>query len=402
LKKGWHPLKKDGILFYDLQRITNLHAGSIKAAVGRVIDSGWFLLGKEVESFERNYAAYIGTKHCVGVGNGLDALRLILRAYKEQGTLHEGDEIIVPANTYIATILAITDNSLTPVLVEPDPSTLQLNHRNLEAALTKKTKAVMLVHLYGQNAWNEAIEAFCNQQDLLLLEDNAQAAGAVVKTQAGRKKTGSLGHAAAHSFYPTKTLGALGDAGAVTTNDKQLAQTIRSLANYGSDRKYSFPYQGYNSRLDEIHAAVLVDKLTYLDNENERRRSIARHYQRSLKNPAIQLPALSTGEDNVWHLFPVVVKTATLRDELQQHLAANGIQTQVHYPIPPHKQTCYREWNTRTYPITEAIHTGELSLPISPVMMEEDVERVIEAVNNWKPAAPVKPAAPAPNKSTLA
>jgi len=378
--------------FYDLQRLTRHYADGIKAAVGRVIDSGWFLLGKEVATFEQNYANYIGAKHCIGVGNGLDALRLILRGYKELGQLNDGDEIIVPANTYIATILAITDNGLTPVLVEPDANTLQLDAELLEAALTQRTKAVMLVHLYGQNAWNERIAAFCDHHQLLLLEDNAQAAGCVAMTKTGPKKTGSLGQAAAHSFYPTKTLGALGDAGAVTTNDDELAEAIRSLANYGSSQKYVFTYQGCNSRLDEIHAAVLDYKLRHLDSENEDRRRIARRYQSSLTNLAIELPALSTGEDNVWHLFPLLVKgntassdTLSQRDALQQQLAAHGIQTQIHYPIPPHKQSCYSAWNGITYPITESIHARELSLPISPVMTEEEVKRVIDAVNTFNP-----------------
>ncbi len=384
------------VAFYDLQRLTRRHVDGIKTAVNRVIDSGWFLLGQEVETFERHYAAYTGTKHCVGVANGLDALRLILRAYKELGKLKEGDDILVPANTYIATILAITDNNLTPVLVEPDAHTLQIDATRLDAALTPNTKAVLLVHLYGQNAWNERIAAFCDQHQLLLLEDNAQAAGCVVKTPTGKKKTGALGHAAAHSFYPTKTLGALGDAGAVTTNDETLAATLRSLANYGSSRKYVFPYQGCNSRLDEIHAAVLDYKLRHLDSENERRRSIARQYQTNLTNPAIKLPALSTGEDNVCHLFPILVTgdtlsggSASVRDALQQHLAAHGIQTQIHYPIPPHKQACYKEWNHQQFPITEAIHESELSLPISPVMTEEEVLQVINAVNDFKPNTPV-------------
>jgi len=452
--KGCHPIKKDAILFYDLQRFTTLHKDAIKEAVDRVIDKGWFLLGQEVETFERHYAAYIGTKHCIGVANGLDALRLILRAYKELGRLQDGDDVLVPANTYIATILAITDNNLNPVLVEPNPLTLQIDENRLEAAFTNKTKALMIVHLYGQNAWTEAIAAFCNTHGLLLVEDNAQAAGCVasVPTTPGvfatpgttpgrqpisrqpisRQKTGSLGHAAGHSFYPTKPLGALGDGGAVTTNDDILAKTIRSLANYGSSRKYVFPYQGYNSRLDELQAATLDVKLRYLDSENERRRSVARQYKQGLNHPAIELPALSLNDDNVYHLFPILVKAnplstnsfitnkenplstnsdvsnkdtpsatnsivtnkgnspstnqgnkAAFRDALQQYLTEQGIQTQIHYPIPPHKQACYSMWNNRSYPITEAIHDSELSLPISPVMTDDEVQRVIETINSW-------------------
>ena len=446
--KGCHPIKRMPSLgFYDLQRLTNRHGEAIKKVVGRVIDKGWFLLGKEVEAFERHYAAYIGTKHCIGVANGLDALRLILRAYKELGQLQDGDDVLVPANTYIATILAITDNRLNPILVEPNPQTLQIDANRLDAALTNKTKALMIVHLYGQSAWTETIAAFCSAHGLLLLEDNAQAAGCVASVPPtsttsnkaittavtttsnkvtsnkatpsattihpnSRQKTGSLGHAAGHSFYPTKTLGALGDGGAVTTNDDQLATTIRSLANYGSSRKYVFPYQGYNSRLDELQAAVLDYKLRHLDSENERRRSVARQYRQGLNHPAIELPALSLNDDNVYHLFPVLVKAppapkakatsttivppapnATLvasasssyRDALQQYLTEQGIQTQIHYPIPPHKQACYKSWNDRCYPITEAIHDSELSLPISPVMTDDEVQRVIDTINRWIP-----------------
>jgi len=398
--------------FYDLQRLTQTHGSEIKAAVNRVIDKGWYVLGHEVETFERHYAAYIGTKHCIGVGNGLDALRLILRAYIELGRLQEGDEILVPANTFIASMLAITDNRLQPVLVEPDARTLQIDGTKLEAALTPRTKAVMIVHLYGQNAWTETIAAFCTQHGLLLLEDNAQAAGCNVQvpTLNTTQKTGSLGHAAGHSFYPTKPLGALGDGGAVTTNDDQLATTVRQLANYGSGRKYVFLYQGYNSRLDELQAAALDVKLRYLDSENERRRHIARLYKQGLNHPTIQLPDLSLNNDNVYHLYPILVGQAqpsvggqanaptdgpsagtvrneSRRDALQQYLAAQGIQTQIHYPIPPHRQACYKTWTTASYPITEAIHQRELSLPLSPVMTDNDVQRVIDAINHWNPDA---------------
>jgi len=375
--------------FYDLQRLTQTHGSEIKAAVNRVIDKGWFVLGREVETFERHYAAYIGTKHCIAVGNGLDALRLILRAYMELGRLQEGDEVLVPANTFIASMLAITDNRLKPVLVEPDPKTLQIDGAKLEAALTPRTKAVMIVHLYGQNAWTATIAAFCSQHGLLLLEDNAQAAGCNVQvpTLNTTQKTGSLGHAAGHSFYPTKPLGALGDGGAVTTNDDQLATTVRQLANYGSGRKYVFLYQGYNSRLDELQAAALDVKLRYLDSENERRRHIARLYKQGLNHPTIQLPDLSLNDDNVYHLYPILVGKASRRDALQQYLAAQGIQTQIHYPIPPHRQACYKAWATASYPITEAIHQCELSLPLSPVMTDNDVQRVIDAINHWNPNA---------------
>lgn len=398
--------------FYDLQRLTQAHGSEIKTAVNRVIDKGWFVLGHEVETFERHYAAYIGTKHCIAVGNGLDALRLILRAYIELGRLQEGDEILVPANTFIASMLAITDNRLKPVLVEPDARTLQIDGTKLEASLTPKTKAVMIVHLYGQNAWTETIDTFCTQHGLLLLEDNAQAAGCVVQVPAHHttQKTGSLGHAAGHSFYPTKPLGALGDGGAVTTNDDQLATTVRQLANYGSGRKYVFLYQGYNSRLDELQAAALDVKLRYLDSENERRRHIARLYKQGLNHPAIQLPDLSLNNDNVYHLYPILVGQAqpsvgehtnaptdrpnagtvgdeSRRDALQQYLAVQGIQTQIHYPIPPHRQACYKAWTTASYPITEAIHHSELSLPLSPVMTDDEAQRVIDAINHWNPDA---------------
>lgn len=417
--KGSHPVETPAhnaetpqktIAFYDLKKLTDLHAEGIKQVSNRVIDSGWFLQGKEVDAFESRYAAYTGSKYCVGVGNGLDALKTIIRAYKELGKLKDGDEVIVPANTYIATILSISSNSLTPVLIEPDPRTLQLDPKNLEPALTSKTRAVMLVHLYGQNAWTQELEDFCTNYKLLLFEDNAQAAGAVVRTKSGHKKTGALGHAGAHSFYPTKTLGALGDAGAVTTDDDDLARIIRSLANYGSNVKNKFPFQGNNSRLDEMQAAILNYKLDFLDTENERRRSVARLYMSGLDNPLIEVPLLSTGEDNVCHLFPILVKekpfgpgvgnsaeagtpthgtpegvATPLRDELQRYLAEQGIQTQIHYPIPPHKQHCYREWNGLSYPITEAIHSRELSLPIGPVMTDEEVYRVIKTINSWKP-----------------
>lgn len=396
------------IKFLDLQKINAQYATEIKEATNRVIDSGWYLLGNEVKTFEANYAQYIGTKHCIGVANGLDALRLILKAYIEMGIMSEGDEVIVPANTYIASILAITDNRLKPVLVEPSIDNYQIDDSLIEQAITERTKAIMIVHLYGQCAYTEKIGALCEQYDLKLIEDNAQAVGCKysgkLKVESGKlrvgveqelstinyqlstnKKTGSLGDAAGHSFYPGKNLGALGDGGAVTTNDDELANVIRSLANYGSGHKYVFEYQGLNSRLDEIQAAVLDVKLKYLDKDNQRRREIAEYYIANIKHPDIILPSLSTpfrglGGNHVWHLFPI---RTSHRNELQQYLTKKGIQTLIHYPIPPHKQKCYADWNDMSFPITERIHAEELSLPISPVMGVEEVVKMVEIINNY-------------------
>lgn len=379
------------IKFLDLQKINAQYADEIKTATNRVIDSGWYLLGNEVKTFENNYANYIGTKHCIGVANGLDALRLILKAYIEMGIMCEGDEVIVPANTYIASILAITDNRLVPVLVEPDINTYQIDDRLIEAAITPKTKAIMIVHLYGQCAYTEKIGEICKKYNLKLIEDNAQAHGCCyleprIKNQEPRK-TGSLGDAAGHSFYPGKNLGALGDGGAVTTNNEELATIIRALANYGSTQKYVCEYQGLNSRLDEIQAAVLDVKLKYLDADTKRRVEIAEYYCKNIKHPDIILPIMNyelsimNCFSNVFHLFPI---RTNQRNELQKYLSEHGIQTLIHYPIPPHKQACYREMNNESFLVTEKIHAEELSLPISCVLKIKEVDFIIETINKYQ------------------
>ncbi|HEY1023898.1 MAG TPA: DegT/DnrJ/EryC1/StrS family aminotransferase [Sphingobacteriaceae bacterium] len=364
------------VKFLDLQKITQQNATEFKEAVNRVIDSGWYLLGNEVREFEQNYSAFCSVNHTVAVANGLDALRLILRGYIEMGIISYGDEIIVPANTYIATILAITDNRLTPVFVEPTTDTYNIDVQKIENSITAKTKAIMIVHLYGQCAYNSAIENISKKFGLKLIEDNAQAQGA---TYHGRP-TGSLGDAAGTSFYPGKNLGAFGDAGAVTTNDASLAETIRKLANYGSQIKYVNEYAGLNSRMDEIQAAVLNVKLKYLADNTKKRRAIAATYRDQINNPKIILPAVIDEEGHVWHLF--VVSTAN-RDRLQRYLTDNNIETIIHYPIPPYKQKAYHNWNKHCYPITDKIHREILSLPISPIMSQDDIQRVIKAVNNY-------------------
>ncbi|MDD3080052.1 MAG: DegT/DnrJ/EryC1/StrS family aminotransferase [Paludibacter sp.] len=371
------------IKFLDLQKINAQYKDEIKSAIDRVVDSGWYLLGDEVKSFEKNYADYIGTKHCVGVANGLDALRLILRAYIEMGIMNEGDEIIVPANTYIASILAITDNHLKPVLVEPDIRTYQIDDRLIESAVTERTKAIMIVHLYGQCAYTEKIGFICEKFNLKLIEDNAQAHGCIYSEQRKGEKlrrTGSLGDAAGHSFYPGKNLGALGDAGAVTTDNDELAKVIRSLANYGSSRKYVFDYAGLNSRLDEIQAAVLNVKLKHLDAEIKQRHNVARYYIENIKHPDIVMPNISDWNAHVFHLFPIRCEK---RDELRQYLSDNYVQTLIHYPIPPHKQKCYSDWEKMSLPITEKIHQEEVSLPMSSVLTEKELFLVVELINNF-------------------
>ena len=360
----------------DLQAITMMHGEEYEAAAKRVIESGWFLLGKENQTFEKDYAQYIGTSHCVAVANGLDALKLILRGYKELGVMNDGDEIIVPANTYIATILAITDNRLVPVLVEPTWENLELDIDKVEAAITPKTKGVMTVHLYGRIAFNDKLKKICQTHGLKLMEDCAQSHGC---TWNGIK-TGALGDAAAHSFYPGKNLGAFGDAGAVTTNDRELAETIRALANYGSQKKYVFKYVGINSRMSELDAAVLDVKLKYLDEDNQRRQKLAAFYYEHISNPLITLPSRLKDENNVYHQFPIFCE---YRDKLQEHLNTKGIQTLIHYPIPPHKQECYKDWNDRKYPITEKIHAQELSIPMNQVVSEEDACMVVDAINTF-------------------
>lgn len=369
------------IPFLDLKKVTAMHAEEIERAVKEVTRRGWYLLGEEVAAFEKSFAEYIGTGHCVACGNGLDALRLMLRAYMEMGRLEEGDEIIVPANTYVATILAITDNRLTPVLVEPDAATLQIDGRLIEERITPRTRAVMMVHLYGRCACTEQILALCGRYGLLLLEDNAQAHGCVYGGVGKGRRTGSLGHVAAHSFYPGKNLGALGDGGAVTTDDGMLAETIRALANYGSQRKYVFKYRGYNSRLDEIQAAVLRVKLRYLDADNDRRREIARYYMDNINNECVRPAYDGAGPDNVFHIFPVLCRE---RDRLQQWLKDCGVQTLIHYPIPPHHQECYAEWCGLSLPLTEMIAQEELSLPMSPCLTQEEAAGVVRAVNGFR------------------
>lgn len=364
------------INYLSLQKVTALHESEITTAVNQVLHSGWYLQGEHIALFEKNYAQYIGTKYCVTCGNGLDALCLILRAYIELGLLKEGDEVIVPANTYIATILSITENHLIPILVEPDINTLEIDEQLIEQAITPRTRAIMLVHLYGRCAYTAFIGDICKRHNLLLLEDNAQAHGC----HFGNNRTGSLGHAAAHSFYPGKNLGALGDAGAVTTNDEQLAQTIRSLANYGSTRKYEFTIKGKNSRMDEIHAAVLNVKLPYLDKENQRRKQIAKAYLECINNPQTTL-IKDNDRDNVYHIFPILCPS---RNRLQQYLKDNGIETMIHYPIPPHQQEAYKEWNEQHYPITEFIHHQEFSLPCNPTMTDEEVYQIIDSINMYQ------------------
>ena len=364
------------INYLSLQKVTALHESEITTAVNQVLHSGWYLQGEHIALFEKNYAQYTGTKYCVTCGNGLDALCLILRAYIELGLLKEGDEVIVPANTYIATILSITENHLIPILVEPNINTLEIDEQLIEQAITPRTRAIMLVHLYGRCAYTPFIGDICKRHNLLLLEDNAQAHGC----HFGKNRTGSLGHAAAHSFYPGKNLGALGDAGAVTTDDEQLAQTIRSLANYGSTRKYKFSFKGKNSRMDEIHAAVLNVKLPYLDKENQRRKQIAKAYLEGINNPQTTL-IKDNDRDNVYHIFPILCPS---RNRLQQYLKENGIETMIHYPIPPHQQEAYKEWNEQHYPITEFIHQQELSLPCNPTMTDEEVYQIIDSINMYQ------------------
>lgn len=387
------------VKFLDLKVINDRFEPELLKAINRVLDAGWYLLGNEVKNFEKEYGEFIGTKHCIGVANGLDALRLILKAYIELGIMREGDEIIVPANTYIASILAITDNRLVPVLVEPQLNTYNINPYLIEEKITQRTKGIMLVHLYGQNAMHPKIEHLVSNYNLKLIEDNAQACGAyyipgnttlnIEPSTLHSKRTGAIGHAAGHSFYPGKNLGCLGDGGAVTTDDDELASVIRALANYGSNQKYVNDFQGLNSRLDEIQAAILGTKLVRLDEDNRRRHQIAQFYTENIINPGIVLPwtpndfkLLPTDLKlpHVWHLY--IIRTRQ-RDKLQQYLTENGIQTLIHYPIPPHKQLAYKEWNELSYPITEQIHNEVLSLPLSPVITDMEVCRVVEMINQF-------------------
>lgn len=388
------------IKFLDLQKINSRYAYELKQAAAEVIDSGWYLLGERVKRFEANLAAYLGVKHAIGVANGLDALRLILKAYIEMGMMKEGDEVIVPANTYIATILAITDNRLKPVLVEPDIHTYNLDISLIEQHITPRTRAIMVVHLYGQVCWSEELEHIAKKYNLKIIEDNAQAIGACyIPPQRSANlpfnpyplsfpKTGSLGDAACNSFYPGKNLGALGDSGAVTTKDDQLAEVVRALGNYGSRQKYVNEYQGLNSRLDEIQAAFLDVKLKYLDAENQRRREIAQYYCEHISNPDVILPIntssnqyITTSLNHAFHLFVI---RHPRRDDLQKYLTENGIQTLIHYPIPPHRQKAFKDWNKISLPITEKIHADALSLPMSSILLNGEAEFIVNKINIFK------------------
>lgn len=362
------------IKYLDLQKITSQHSEEIHHAISQVIDSGWYLQGEHIKAFEADYARYIGTRHCIGCGNGLDALTLIFRAYIEMGIMKPGDEVIVPANTYIASILAITENGLKAVLVEPRIDTMQIDDSCIEQAITERTRAIMIVHLYGRCAYTETIGNICHQYNLKLIEDNAQAHGCLFHN----RRTGSLGDVSGHSFYPGKNLGALGDAGAVTTDDDDLARTIRSIANYGSSRKYVFEYKGRNSRIDELQAAVLSIKLRYLDEDNARRKVIAQRYINDISNDKLTLPTTDFCTHSVLHIFPIL---CSQRDQLQQYLADSGIQTIIHYPIPPHQQVCYKEWNNLSLPITERIHREELSIPLNQTLSDNEVSTIIKVLN---------------------
>lgn len=429
--------------YLSLKKVTAMHRDEIMDAVARVVDSGRYLQGAANARFEHDYASYIGTRHCVGCGNGLDALTLIFRAYIQMGVMCPGDEVIVPANTYIASILAVTENGLRPVLVEPEIGTLEIDGRLIEQAVTEKTRAILLVHLYGRNAWTPYIADLCARKHLKLIEDNAQAQGCAVCSPftahrpqradvapgpmangdgalpPGRlpshidetpvparddlsvmtcesRRTGSLGDAAAHSFYPGKNLGALGDGGAVTTDDNELAQVVRALGNYGSKEKYVFSYLGRNSRLDEIQAAVLDVKLKYLDDDNRRRKQIANYYYTNIDHPKVVLPGIDAwrearpapygegcrDESSVYHIFPVLCPD---RDRLQEHLKACGIGTMIHYPIPPHRQECYRDWHSSRLPVTEQIHRTELSIPCNQTMTDAEAEYVCRCINAFRP-----------------
>lgn len=371
------------ISFLSLKDITAKYSSEIHEAASRVIDSGWYLQGQENDCFEKNYADYIGTRYCIGCANGLDALIWIFRAYIELGYMQPGDEVIVPSNTYIATILSITENGLKPVLVEPRIDTLEIDDAKIEQEITSKTKAICIVHLYGRLAYTDKIGELCKKYNLKLIEDNAQAHGCEYRG----KKTGAIGDAAGHSFYPGKNLGALGDAGAVTTNDKELSDCVRALANYGSQKKYVFKYAGRNSRLDELQAAMLDVKLKHLDEDVRLRQHVAKYYYDNINNPLITLPTRLDDANNAYHLFPILVNGKGNRDRLQKYLSDNGVGTVIHYPIAPHKQECYAKesWNTPqlSLPITEQIAEEELSLPIGPCLNLQDVSWVVNVLNNF-------------------
>ena len=364
------------IPFLDLKAINAQYRNELVDACTRVIDSGWYIGGNELEQFEQQFANYCGTKYAIGVANGLDALILTLRAWKELGKLKDGDEVIVPSNTYIASILAISANNLTPILVEPCENSFNIDPKEIEKAIASRTKAILPVHLYGQLADMPVIMAIAKRHDLLVLEDSAQAHGASL----GDKRAGSWGDASGFSFYPGKNLGALGDAGAITTSDEDLANTLRALRNYGSHEKYKNLYQGVNSRLDEIQAAMLNVKLSHLDDEIAHRRKVANAYIEGINNKAIILPTKEHDSAHVWHVFVVRCER---RDELQKYLADNGVQTLIHYPVPPHQQPAYKEWNELSYPISENIHAQVLSLPISSLMIIDDVHKIVKICNDF-------------------
>lgn len=364
------------IKFLDLYKINQQYRKEIDKAIKQILDSGYYILGKEVKTFETNFANYIGTKYCIGTGNGLEALSLIIKGYKELGVLKDSDEIIVPANTFIASILAISQNNLTPVLVEPDINTYNINPDLIEEKITKKTKAIMIVHLYGQTVKMDKIWKLVKKYNLKIIEDSAQAHGAKYKN----KMVGNLGDASGFSFYPGKNLGAIGDAGAITTNDKKLADTIRAIANYGSSEKYVNIYKGTNSRLDEIQAAILNTKLKYLDSDNNKRRIVAKYYLDNIKNQKITLPNITDFNEHNFYVFVIRTKN---RNQLQKYLENNGIGSLIHYPIPPHKQQAYKEWNKLNLPITEQIHNEILSIPISPVLTQNEVKKIVKVLNNF-------------------
>lgn len=359
--------------FLNLKQINDRYRHEIDVRIKQVLDSGWYLLGSQDKEFEKNFAHFCGVKHCIGCANGLDALNLIIRGYG----FGAGDEIIVPANTYIASILAISENGCTPVLVEPDINTYNINPDLIEEKITDKTKAIMVVHLYGQAVQMDKIWELAKKYNLKVIEDSAQGHGAVYKG----KRTGNLGDASGFSFYPGKNLGCMGDGGCVTTNDDELALKIRAIANYGSHKKYCNLYKGVNSRLDEIQAGILDVKLKYLDKDNARRREISKYYRENIKNPKIILPKIYDEQSHVWHVFTVRTEK---RDEFQEYLKQNDIQTLIHYPTPPHKQKAYKEWNNLSFPITEEIHKTIISIPISPVMTDDEVKKVVEVINDWK------------------
>lgn len=364
------------ISFLDLKNINAQYRTELIEACTKVIDSGWYIQGNECKEFDIEFAEYCGTKYAIGVANGLDALILIIRAYKEMGIMNDGDEVIVPSNTYIASILAISQNNLVPVLVEPDINTYLLDPLKIEEKITSKTKAILPVHLYGQTCQMNEINKIAKKHNLKVIEDSAQSHGAYF----GDKRSGNLGDASGFSFYPGKNLGALGDGGAVTTNDEELANTIKALANYGSHKKYENLYKGINSRLDEMQAAMLRVKLKHLDTETEKRREIANYYLENINNDNIILPTLRAQDNHVWHVFVIRTKR---RDELQKYLLENGIQTLIHYPIPPHEQNAYSEWENESYLISEKIHEEILSLPISGVQRLEDTMKITQVINDF-------------------